>query len=60
MGQRASDTRGLTFEDVVVPKEVRSFQCQFSQRQKGSIPTFLYLHNLCCLTFFKAWNLNIV
>ena len=23
MGQRASDTRGVTFEDVVVPKEVR-------------------------------------
>lgn len=22
MGQRASDTRGITFEDVVVPKEV--------------------------------------
>jgi alkylation response protein AidB-like acyl-CoA dehydrogenase len=22
MGQRASDTRGVTFEDVVVPKEV--------------------------------------
>ena len=22
MGQRASDTRGLTFEDVVVPAEV--------------------------------------
>lgn len=26
MGQRASDTRGVTFEDVVVPKEVR---CDF-------------------------------
>ena len=23
MGQRASDTRGVTFEDVRVPKEVR-------------------------------------
>ena len=23
MGQRASDTRGITFEDVRVPKEVR-------------------------------------
>ena len=23
MGQKASDTRGITFEDVVVPKEVR-------------------------------------
>jgi alkylation response protein AidB-like acyl-CoA dehydrogenase len=23
MGQRCSDTRGITFEDVVVPKEVR-------------------------------------
>ena len=22
MGQRASDTRGITFEDVLVPKEV--------------------------------------
>ena len=22
MGQRASDTRGITFEDVVIPKEV--------------------------------------
>ncbi len=25
MGQRASDTRGVTFEDVVVPKEVGLF-----------------------------------
>ena len=24
MGQRASDTRGITFEDVVVPAEVES------------------------------------
>ena len=28
MGQRASDTRGITFEDVVVPKEVSDvFYC---------------------------------
>ena len=26
MGQRASDTRGITFEDVVVPKEVGKLQ----------------------------------
>ena len=26
MGQRASDTRGITFEDVVVPKEVISLE----------------------------------
>lgn len=25
MGQRASDTRGITFEDVVVPAEVRNY-----------------------------------
>lgn len=25
MGQRCSDTRTITFEDVVVPKEVASF-----------------------------------
>jgi hypothetical protein len=25
MGQRASDTRGITFQDVRVPKEVRKF-----------------------------------
>lgn len=24
MGQRASDTRGITFEDVVVPAEVKT------------------------------------
>jgi len=27
MGQRASDTRGITFEDVVIPKEVRCVSC---------------------------------
>ncbi len=30
MGQRASDTRGVTFEDVVVPKEV-TFNIKQSQ-----------------------------
>lgn len=29
MGQRASDTRQLTFEDVVVPKEVRVSHCLY-------------------------------
>ena len=28
MGQRASDTRGITFEDVVVPAEVESRSCK--------------------------------
>lgn len=27
MGQRASDTRGVTFEDVVVPKKVKKLIC---------------------------------
>ena len=27
MGQRASDTRGITFEDAVVPAEVESRSC---------------------------------
>ena len=34
MGQRASDTRGITFEDVVVPKEVSYTFVYFSL--KGS------------------------
>ena len=27
MGQRASDTRGITFEDVVIPKQVCCLSC---------------------------------
>ena len=29
MGQRASNTAGVTFEDVVVPKEVKRRVCSF-------------------------------
>ena len=29
MGQRASDTRGITFEDVVIPEEVGMFSMKY-------------------------------
>ena len=29
MGQRASDTRGITFEDVVIPEEVGIFSMKY-------------------------------
>jgi alkylation response protein AidB-like acyl-CoA dehydrogenase len=39
MGQRASDTRGITFEEVRVPKEVRNL---FHESK-----TFMYIQFIC-------------
>ena len=35
MGQRASDTRGITFEDVVVPAEVVYVYLWRDESEKG-------------------------
>ena len=44
MGQRASDTRGITFEDVLVPKEVsqatRSLHLRLLFHVPGCLATF--------------------
>lgn len=49
MGQKASDTRGITFEDVVVPAEVSTVSWSDSETciqrdgQLGDMPVSLFL-----------------